>query len=265
MKKIILCLAAFLMVAPAFARKYEYDKEIIYKGTHDPYTEKMCRLDVAYEEGGEDRPVIIWFHGGGLTSGWRHIPETLLRDGAIVVGVGYRFVTEVSLSETIDDAAASVAWVLENISKYGGDLSEVYLAGHSAGGYLVSMLGLDKTYLAKYGIDPDMQIKALVPYSGQVITHFAQRQKQGIGNLTPTIDRFAPLFHVRGNAAPMLVISGDREVELFGRYEENAYFVRMLRLNGHKDVTFYEVDGFDHVDMAEPAHLLLLKYIKNRQ
>jgi hypothetical protein len=61
----------------------------------------------------------------------------------------------------------------------------------------------------------------------------------------------------------MLVISGDREVELFGRYEENAYFVRMLRLNGHKDVTFHEVDGFDHGDMAEPAHILLLKYIRN--
>ena len=69
----------------------------------------------------------------------------------------------------------------------------------------------------------------------------------------------------RGDAAPMLVISGDREMELYGRYEENAYFVRMLRLNGHKNVTFYEVDGFDHGDMAEPAHLLLLKYIKNNK
>ena len=126
--------------------------------------------------------------------------------------------TEVSLEETLDDAAASVDWVLKNITKYGGDLSKVYLAGHSAGGYIVNMLGLNKKYLAKYGIDPDKQIRALAPYSGQVITHFAQRQKQGIANLTPTIDEFAPLFHVRGDAAPMLVISGDREVELFGRY-----------------------------------------------
>lgn len=248
-----------------FAGNYSYDKEILYKGATDAYTEKMCRLDVAYEEGGQDRPVIVWFHGGGLTGGWRHVPETLLRDGAIVVGVGYRFVTEVSLDETIDDAAASVDWVFKNIAKYGGDLSKVYLAGHSAGGYLVSMLGLNKEYLAKYDIDPDTRIKALVPYSGQVITHFAQRQKQGIANLTPTIDRFAPLYFVRGDAAPMLIISGDRELELFGRYEENAYFVRMLRLNGHKNVTFLEVDGFNHGDMAEPAHLLLLKYMKDNK
>ena len=262
MKRIALLFAAVLISLSAFARNYEYDKEILYKGKPDAYTEKMCRLDVAYEKGSEGCPVIVWFHGGGLTSGWRHIPETLLRDGAVVVGVGYRFVTEVTIPETLDDAAASVAWVLKNIESYGGDLSKIYLAGHSAGGYIVNMLGLNKEYLAKYDIDPDTQIKALVPYSGQVITHFAQRRKQGLGDLTPTIDHLAPLYHVRGNAAPMLVISGDRELELFGRYEENAYFVRMLRLNGHKNVTFYEVDGFDHGDMAEPAHLLLLKYIK---
>ena len=263
MKRILLITFALMVAVAASAKNYGWDTEILYKGAPDAYTEKMCRLDVAYEKGGENRPVIVWFHGGGLTGGWRHIPDALRRDGAIVVGVGYRFVTNVSLAETIDDAAASVAWVFQNIEKYGGDLSKIYLAGHSAGGYLVSMLGLNKAYLAKYGIDPDKQIKALAPYSGQVITHFAQREKQGIANLTPTIDEFAPLFYVRGDAAPMLVISGDREVELFGRYEENAYFVRMLRLNGHKDVTFYEVDGFDHGDMAEPAHLLLLKYIKN--
>ncbi len=217
----------------------------------------------SHEAGATERPVIIWFHGGGLTGGWREVPQALLKDGAVVVGVGHRFVTEVSIPETLDDAA-SVDWVLRNIEKFGGDLSKIYLAGHSAGGYIVSMLGLDKKHLAKYDIDPDTQIAALVPYSGQVITHFAQRRKQGISDLTPTIDHLAPLLHVRGDAAPMLVISGDKELELFGRYEENAYFVRMLRLNGHKDVTFYEVDGFDHGDMSQPGHILLLKYIKDR-
>ncbi len=264
MKRFILITALSLIALLSFAREYKYDKEILYKGTPDAYTEKMCRLDVAYEKGSEDRPVIVWFHGGGLTGGSRHIPEELLMDGAIVIGVGYRFVSEVSISETLDDAAASVAWVFKNVEKYGGNLSKIYLAGHSAGGYIVNMLGLDKKYLAKYGINPDKQIKALVPYSGQVITHFAQRRKQGINELTPTIDQLAPLYYVRGDAAPLLVISGDRELELYGRYEENAYFVRMLRLNGHKDVNFLEVDGFDHGDMSKPAHFILLKYIKNR-
>ena len=265
MKKLILIAAALLLSIIASARDYEYDKEIRYRSGNDPYIDKMCRLDVAYEKGGEDRPVIVWYHGGGLTGGWRHIPDALRRDGAIVVGVGYRFASEVPVSEILDDAAASVAWVLQNIEKYGGSKSRIYLAGHSAGGYIVAMLGLDKQYLAKYDIDPDKEIAAVVPYSGQSITHFAHRKKMGIPQEKPIIDEMAPLYHVRGDAAPMLIISGDREMEMVGRYEENAYFTRMLRLNGHKDVIFYEVDGFGHGDMADPAHILLLKYIRKRK
>ena len=115
MKKILFVIAALLLSVAASSREYEYDKEIAYRVPADAYMEKMCRLDVAYEKGGEDRPVIVWFHGGGLTGGWRHIPEALLKDGAIVVGVGYRFATEVPVKQILDDAAASVAWVLKNI------------------------------------------------------------------------------------------------------------------------------------------------------
>ncbi len=263
MRKLILTLLAALTVLTATAGDLETG--ILYRNEKNPYVEKMCRLDVAYEAGAEGCPVVVWFHGGGLTGGHRHIPEVLLRDGAVVVGVGYRFVTEVDIAETIDDAAAAVAWVVKNISKYGGDVSKIYLAGHSAGGYLVDMIGLDKKYLAKYGIDANM-FAAIVPYSGQVITHFAHRSKKGVDALTPIIDEFAPLYHVRGDAPPMLIISGDREKELYGRYEETAYFARMLELRGHKDVTFYELDGFDHGNMADPAgHLILLNYIKERK
>ena len=64
MKRIALLFSAVLISLSAFARNYEYDKEILYKGKPDAYTEKMCRLDVAYEKGAEGRPVIVWFHGG---------------------------------------------------------------------------------------------------------------------------------------------------------------------------------------------------------
>lgn len=63
----------------------------------------------------------------------------------------------------------------------------------------------------------------------------------------------------------VLVISGDREMELYGRYEETAYFVRMMKLHGHKDITFYELDGFEHGDMVAPGHLVFLKYLRSRE
>jgi len=177
------------------------------------------------------------------------------------VAVNYRLSPKVKSPAYIDDASAAVAWVFKNISKYGGDPKKIVVSGHSAGGYLTCMIGLDKHYLADYGIDANA-IQKLVPFSGQMITHFEIRKERGIKDVQPVVDEFAPQFHVRADAPPLFLITGDRELEMLGRYEENAYMCRMMKLSGHKQTTLYELDGFDHGGMAEPAFDLLLKILR---
>lgn len=218
-------------------------------------------LDVHYNAEEIGLPVIIWFHGGGLTGGEKEVPKALREKGYVVVAPSYRYVSDTDISDVIDDAAAAVAWTFSHITDYGGDPSKIIVTGHSAGGYLGSMIGLDKRWLSKYGVDAD-SIAALIPYSGQVITHYAERNKHGIGSLQPVIDEYAPLTYVRKDAPPYVIISGDREMELFGRYEENAYMMRMMKLTGHPYVKIYELDGFDHGAMVEPGHHILLNEIK---
>ena len=257
--RIIISLLAVLCCLPAMAGgKYKTDKDISYKEGIS-----RCKLDVSYVRNAKDRPVIVWFHGGGLTEGSKHTPEALLKEDYVVVAAGYRLYPETQVADIIDDAAAAVAWVVKNISRYGGSPSKIYLAGHSAGGYLVAMLGLDKHYLAKYGADAD-SMAAIVPYSGQMITHFTERAARGIPATRPVIDELSPLYHIRPDAPPFLVVTGGRETELYRRYEENAYFVEMMKLVGHKNMVFCEEEGFTHGGMAAPAHLLLMKYIKER-
>jgi len=274
MKRIITLLGLLLCTFALSAQEYSYERDIHYRSeistdpavslSSDAYVQEICTLDVAYMPGGEDRPVIVWFHGGGLTGGRKEVPEALCTRGYIVIGVGYRLAPKVSVAEIVDDAAAAVAWVFKNAARFGGSTSKIYLSGHSAGGYLIDMIGLDKSWLERYGVDAD-DVAALVPYSGQVVTHYTERAAQGIGPLDPIIDSLAPLSHMRADCPPMLVISGDRETELYGRYEETAYFVRMMKLHGHKDITFYELDGFDHGSMVAPGHLLMLRYIASRE
>ena len=67
---------------------------------------------------------------------------------------------------------------------------------------------------------------------------------------------------MRADAPPMLLITGDRELELLGRYEENAYLNRMMKLAGHKRTRLYELQGFDHGGMDDPAYPLLIKEVK---
>jgi len=168
---------------------------------------------------------------------------------------------DVTAPSYIEDAAAAVAWVLKNIERYGGDPRRVVVAGHSAGGYLTLMVGLDSRWLQPHGLSPD-QLAGLVPLSGQAITHFTIRKERGIAETQPVIDAFAPLFHVRGTAPPLLLVTGDRQRELLGRYEENAYLWRMFREVQHADVELLELQGYNHGEMAEPAFPLLLKFVK---
>ena len=50
-------------------------------------------------------------------------------------------------------------------------------------------------------------------------------------------------------------------MELLGRYEENAYMMRMMRVAGHNDTRIIELDGYGH-NMTYPAFPLLLNEVK---
>lgn len=256
-------LSLLLLVAPALAGESEtWHRDVPYRAATgaDAYAEERCRLDICAPAEARDAAVIVWFHGGGITSGEKEVPEALRGRGIIVVAPNYRLHPKVKAPVYLEDAAAAVAWVLKHIGEYGGSPDKVVVSGHSAGGYLASMVGLDKRLLAKHGVDAD-RLAGIAPYSGHTITHFTIRKERGIPGERPVIDEFAPLYHVRKDAPPMLLMTGDRELEMLGRYEENAYFRRMMKVVGHEKVTLHEFDGYGH-DMTAPGHPLLVEFVR---
>ena len=112
------------------------------------------------------------------------------------------------------------------------------------------MVGLDKSWLEKYGVDSN-QLAGLIPYSGHTITHFTVRAERGIDNKKPIIDEMAPLYHIRKDCPPLLLITGDRKLELLGRYEENAYLWRMMQVLGHQDSSLMEPVSYTHLRAHE--------------
>lgn len=184
----------------------------------DSYINERCVLDVYYPKDSANFATVVWFHGGGITGGNKEIPEALKDKGIAVIGVNYRLSPKISAPKYIEDAAASISWVFNNINSFGGDSTLIFISGHSAGGYLAAMVGLDKTWLLKHHIDAN-NIAGIIPFSGQMITHFTIRNETNISSSKPIIDNFAPLYHVRDDAPPLLLITGDRELELLGRYE----------------------------------------------
>lgn len=262
MKRILLCLSVLICTfTNAQETVYKTIENLTYATSQDAYAQERCKLDIYYPENLKDCPTVIWFHGGGLTSGNKSIPTKLKKSGMIVIAVNYRLLPKVTISECLGDAAAAIAWTFKEVEKYGGNKKKIFVSGHSAGGYLTAMIGLDKKWLKEYSIDAD-SLAGLIPFSGQVISHFSYRKMNGIDNLQPTIDEFAPLFHVRKDAPSLILITGDRELELLGRYEENAYMWRMMKLVGHEDTYLYEIGGHGHGPMGEPAFYILHQQIK---
>jgi acetyl esterase/lipase len=265
MKRIFASISVLLLAISVFSQADGFLKElnIHYYSNQvnlsDKYINEKCLLDLYYPGNMKGFPTIVWFHGGGLTGGDKALPPGLLQKGTAVVSVSYRLYPVVKCPEYIEDAAAAVAWVFNNIEKYGGDTRLIFVAGHSAGAYLTSMVGLDKKWLAAWNIDAN-RIAALFPLSGNGITHQAIRAEKGLSNLVPVVDEYAPLFHVRPDAPPMILMTGDRELEYIGRYEENAYMIRMMKLVGHKETILYEFDGYPH-NMLIPAFPLLHKHL----
>jgi acetyl esterase/lipase len=265
MKKIIILLFFITALSVQSQQQYQTEKNIPYYSNSinqkDNYLTSQCTLDLYYPKGLKNFATIVWFHGGGLTGGNKEIPKALLDKGYAVIGVEYRLSPKVTAPLYIEDAAAAVAWAFQHIGEYGGNPNLIFISGHSAGGYLGLMITLDQKYLKKYNIDAN-RIAALIPFSGQAITHFTIRKERGIKDTQPTIDEYAPLYFVRADAPLLLLITGDREMELLGRYEENAYLARMMQLAGNKHTTLYELQGFNHGNMPEPAFPLLLKKVE---
>jgi acetyl esterase/lipase len=228
--------------------------------TKDAYVAQRCVLDIYYPQNVKNFLTVVWFHGGGLTGGEKHIPEELKEQSFCVVAVNYRLSPRASCPAYIEDAAAATAWVFNHIAEYGGNPDAIVLSGHSAGAYLSGIVGLDKRWLQIHGIDAN-KIAGLFLLSAQTITHFTIRREKNIPDKQPVIDEYAPIFHVRPDTPPIYLMTGDRELEMLGRYEENAYLWRMLKLNGNQQTKLYEFDGYGH-DMLAPAFPLMLNLLK---
>lgn len=244
--------------------KYETKLNIPYYSDStvksDKYISEQCLLDIYYPQNKKNFATIIWFYGGGFKTGKKYLPKALLDQGFCIVTPDYRHSPMVKSPKFIEDGAAAVAWVFKNIESYAGDASQVFVAGHSSGAYLVLMIGLDKRWLKPYSIDAN-RIAGLISCSGQTITPHIIREERGIPLTKPVVDDCAALYYVRADAPPLLLITGDRELENFGRYEENAYMLRMLKIAGHKESKLYELDGYGH-SMTEPAFPLLLNEVR---
>lgn len=126
-----------------------------------PISEDCLYLNIWTPAGsaGEDLPVVVWIHGGGLEHGFatelEFDGEAYCNKGVILVTIAYRvnifgfLYTEEqearlghSGNQGFLDQIAALKWVHENIRAFGGDPENITLMGQSAGAISTQVLCL---------------------------------------------------------------------------------------------------------------------------
>ncbi|MCB1122863.1 MAG: carboxylesterase family protein, partial [Verrucomicrobiae bacterium] len=132
------------------------------QGVNLPLSENSLYLNVWTTKANQPDaklPVMVWIHGGALTSGWGHKPNfdgsAFASRGVVLVSINYRlgvlgFLAHPALSAESEqgvsgnygllDQIEALNWVRENIAQFGGDPGNVTIFGESAGGTSVAAL-----------------------------------------------------------------------------------------------------------------------------
>ena len=119
---------------------------------HLPMSEDCLYLNVTTPANadGEKLPVLVWFHGGGLTNGTPYgddiEPYSFAKRGNVVITVGHRiniwgFMALPQLTREqgtsgnygLMDLAAALDWIWDNIEAFGGDRENITAGGESGG------------------------------------------------------------------------------------------------------------------------------------
>jgi acetyl esterase/lipase len=94
-----------------------------------------------------------------------------------------------------------VAWVEDNIDKYGGDGESIELLGHSAGGHLVSLVGVDPHYIEQAGGDAD-SVRCVVSNDTEGY-NLVERASQGGSSQQLVANAFGTDPSVHADASPI--------------------------------------------------------------
>ncbi|MCJ7586029.1 MAG: alpha/beta hydrolase [Anaerolineales bacterium] len=210
---------------PALQEEAVYH-DIVYLDAPDA-DPNLNALDTYVPAGASSAPVLVFVHGGGWTqgdkSGVDSKPEAFNAAGYVFVSVNYRLSPAVMHPIHVQDVAAAIAWVYNNIASYGGDPQQIFLLGHSAGAQIVALVATDERRLQAHGLDLSV-IKGVVPLdgAGYDIPTRINSPTRGVEELYETafgtdpavwIDA-SPLYHVAAgkNIPPFLLIyAGARE------------------------------------------------------
>ncbi len=256
--------------APRVPDSIQAELDVPYAGTDNP----RQRLDLFLPkspQGDKPLPVVAYIHGGGWQSGDKRggagLVAPLVASGEYAgVSIGYRLSGEAIWPAQIYDCKAAIRWIRANARKYHLDPDRIGIAGGSAGGHLVAMLGTTGDVLALEGslgehTSLSSRVTCVVDQYGpaDLLTmggwHNGPDSPEarliggGVQDNQEKARAASPITYVSKDDPPFMMIHGTNDrVVPFGQSEE---FLAALRKAGVEAVLI-PVEGGEHGNFGTP-------------
>ncbi|KAI1372566.1 alpha/beta-hydrolase [Hypoxylon crocopeplum] len=212
-------------------------------GTAPSGSEDCLFMNVVAPANKTKLPVVVWIHGGGYGQAnaiFDPSPQIYTNKNTyIIVAIQYRlgafgFLSSAEVKRSgvlnagIHDQYFALQWVQKYIHLFGGDPEEVTIAGESAGGGSVMLLGMayggaDNTALFKGIIASSPYLPTQWEYDGTRPTDYYYRFADSVGCLTDGIEANGPVFECLVSADTVALQNASDYVSASGLYGQWAF------------------------------------------
>jgi acetyl esterase/lipase len=181
-------------------------------------------------------PVAVWVHGGGWAAGDSAIPPdslpgmieaSLVNRGWTFASINYRLAPQSRWPAQIEDTKCAIRYLRQRAGPLGLNRHRIAALGASAGGHLVSLVGLagPKTgFDVGQFLNQSSAVQAVVDMSGPADLTTPDWASSpvglmdaglvfgvGFGQASPTLVKASPVTYVRRGTPPFLIIQGDHD------------------------------------------------------
>jgi len=215
-------------------------------------------------------PVIIFVHGGAWTDyfGNKNNLREYLQKGIyftdnnfVFVNVNYRVFPEYKFPVYVQDVSKSISWVYDNIDIYNGDKDLIFLAGHSAGGQIVSLISTDESYLKKNNLDLSV-IKGSILLEGIGYDLLKPRQYDLDSQLVSKYLMFtfgedenllknaSAINHVDKNIniPPMILFGAENSIFRIGKIDALDFYLKLINSDHYAE--YYIIQQRNHFNLS---------------
>jgi len=199
---------------------------------------------------GKPRPAIVFFFGGGWTSGtpgqFQEHAELLVSQGMVVLLADYRVKSRhnVTVPACVADAKAAMRWARANAARLGIDPRRIAAGGGSAGGHLAAATALLSGFEDGDHLKESSKPSALVLFNPVLVMAPGDGVDTGLSpqlaeRAGGDLKAVSPYHHLSKNAPPTLILHGKADTTVPYRTVE-AFQQKALKLGGECTLVGYE-------------------------